>query len=239
MTNTQQELLQASKALFETWPNLQEVWSKPFKKAQQLNNQDYATLEQYLPELYKAELVYPSVNNLFRAFQLRPQDIKVVILGQDPYHNGHADGLAFSTTQDGNLPESLKNIFKLLKIEFGQDYQINAANGDLTAWHEQGVFLLNTRLTVLAKNPCAPMCDVWKEFISQTIKTVAQQSGVVFVLWGREAQKFKKFLNPEIHHIIETSHPSPLSVHRGFLKSNCFSQINEYLVQEGKQPINW
>lgn len=237
--NAEQELLHVSQNLFNTWPTLARAWSLPFKKAQQLHEQEFNTLEEYLPKLYSSEKVYPSVDNLFRAYELRPQDIKVVILGQDPYHNGHADGLAFSTTQNGNLPESLKNIFKLLRIEFGEDYKIKALNGDLTDWHKQGVFLLNTRLTVLAKNPCAPMCDVWKDFITETIKTIAQQSGVVFVLWGREAQKFKKFLNPEMHHIIETSHPSPLSVHRGFLKSNCFTRINDFLVQEGKVPIEW
>lgn len=188
-------------------------------------------------ELYQHNQVYPLAQDLLRVYQLAPEQVKVVILGQDPYHNGHADGLAFSS-RDVKTPASLRNIFKLIKMEYGDAHQLSVDGNDLTNWHEQGVFLLNTRLTVLKHIPLHPSCDIWEDLIITTLQVLAKQPNVVFVLWGRHAQKYKRYLHDQCH-IIESSHPSPLSARVDFFSSQCFTRINKALIEAGKEPICW
>jgi uracil-DNA glycosylase len=176
----------------------------------------------------------PSSNLIFKSLEVDPDDVKVVIVGQDPYPNSqHAMGLAFSVPAEvGVLPASLKNIYKELEADLG----IIRENGDLSAWLEQGVLLLNMSLTVLANESGSHSKIGWQVITQQIISDVAKR-GAVAVLWGREAQLMSKYFAIEDQFI--APHPSPLSVYRGFYGSKPFSKVNSRLVEKGLTPIKW
>lgn len=187
--------------------------------------------------------VFPLYTDRYRAFELTPLGkVKCVIIGQDPYHGeGQANGLAFSVNKGMKLPPSLNNIFKELQSEYPNKMPAAIeSEGDLSMWSEQGVLLLNAALTVCESAPLSHQNCGWEPLIQQVIATINSQcSGVVFVLWGKSAQRYKSFVDTEIHAVIEGVHPSPLSAHRGFFGSKPFSKINELLKNQGKSPIKW
>lgn len=182
--------------------------------------------------------VYPPKEKVFSAFKFfKPEDCKVVILGQDPYHGpNQANGLAFSVGKNEKIPPSLRNMFK----ELLQDLEIKSpSNGDLSPWAEQGVLLINAVFTVEAAKAGSHGQLGWQSISKQIIKELANNGCKVFILLGAWAQAFADDLNIENNIILKTSHPSPLSAHRGFLGSNIFSKCNEALRKIGQKPINW
>lgn len=188
-------------------------------------------------EKRQAGLVYPPAEEVFRAFESMDfADVRVVILGQDPYHGeGQAHGMAFSVPQGIPAPPSLKNIFKELKSDLG----IVATNPNLSAWAKQGVLLLNSVLTVDAGAAGSHQKLGWQRFTDHVIEHLSQaREGLVFILWGNYARSKKSLIDPHKHLVLEAGHPSPLSV-RHFLGSKPFSQTNIYLVEKGKPPISW
>ncbi|MDL1914249.1 MAG: uracil-DNA glycosylase [Bergeyella sp.] len=187
---------------------------------------------------YAEKKCFPPLNQIFRAIETCPfEEIKVVILGQDPYHNeGQANGLCFSVSDKVSAPPSLKNIFK----ELEQDVGIIKTSNELESWAKQGVLLLNASLTVEAHQPNSHKDLGWEKFTDFVIERVSEQKeNVVFVLWGSFAIKKTTLINPEKHCIITSAHPSPLSAHKGFLGSRPFSKINNYLLKHGKDEIDW
>lgn len=186
----------------------------------------------------QGKVIYPPADQIFTAFNLTAvADVKVVILGQDPYHGpGQAHGLSFSVPNHVvKIPPSLKNIYKELKTDL--DIPI-AATGDLTRWAEQGVLLLNAMLTVEAKNAGSHQKQGWEVFTDKVIQLLSEHcEGLVFVLWGAYAQKKAKFIDEGKHLVLKGIHPSPLSAHRGFFGSKPFSHINQYL--SAKNTIDW
>lgn len=181
--------------------------------------------------------VYPKKEDVFKAFQsVSFKDVKVVVLGQDPYHQeNQAMGLSFSVPKECKLPKSLVNIFKELKEDLG----IENKHGDLSAWAREGVLLLNTVLTVIESKPMSHAKIGWTNFTDSVLMELGRRKDpVVFVLWGKEAQK-KKSLIQSHHYFIESSHPSPLGAYRGFIGSKPFSKINNILSNLGKEPIDW
>lgn len=183
--------------------------------------------------------LFPSENEIFNAFSLTSFDnVKVVILGQDPYHGeGQAHGLAFSVREGIALPPSLKNIFKELTDDIGC---VDSKNGDLSSWAVQGVLLLNTLLSVRAGEPFSHKNKGWEEFTDEVIRTISmQKEHVVFILWGTPAQKKAVLIDENRHLILRAPHPSPLSSYRGFFGSKPFSKTNTYLREQGIVPIEW
>jgi len=184
--------------------------------------------------------IYPKGSDIFNAFQKTPFDqLKVVILGQDPYHGpGQAHGLSFSVQKGINPPPSLKNIFKELVKDI-PGFTI-PSHGDLSSWAEQGVLLLNATLTVRDSSPGSHQKKGWEEFTDKVIKTISEQKeGIVFILWGAFAQAKAELIDQTKHFIIKSPHPSPFSADRGFFGSKPFSKTNEILQKTGKTPINW
>ena len=190
---------------------------------------------------YKMKLqnvIYPNSADIYNSFKKTSyDDVKVVILGQDPYHEeGQANGLAFSVNNGVKMPPSLKNIFKELQDDIGGELRTNP---DLTDWAEQGVFLLNSSLTVIEGRPNS-MADIWNTFTDSINKLLnSKEKPIIFVLWGKNARNKKKLIDTNKHFIIESAHPSPLSAYRGFFGSKPFSKVNEYLISTGQVPINW
>ena len=183
-------------------------------------------------------VIYPSSKDRFRALNLTPfNNVKVVILGQDPYHNKkQANGLSFSVQKNIKIPPSLNNIYKELKNDMG--IKINNS-GDLSAWAKQGVLLLNTILSVEEGKANSHKNKGWEIFTSEIIKQISlQKIGIIFVLWGKNAQEKEKLISSK-HLILKAPHPSPLSSYRGFFGSKPFSKINKYLLKNGKKKINW
>ena len=182
--------------------------------------------------------IYPPKELVFKVFDLPLQDIKVVILGQDPYHNpGQACGLRFSVNDGVPLPKSLINIYKELYDDLGIT---PAKTGNLEKWFKQGIFLLNSVLTVEEYSPASHSNVGWQDFTDYIIETISQKNNnVVFVLWGSYARSKKTLIDSSRHKIIESPHPSPLSAYRGFFGSKVFSRINSYLEEVGKKPIDF
>lgn len=184
--------------------------------------------------------IYPPGPLIFNAFDLTPfQQVKVVILGQDPYHGrGQAHGLCFSVPDGITPPPSLKNIYKEIKDNY-PNYTL-PIGGNLTHWAQQGVFLLNAMLTVQASKPASHQKLGWQNFTDAVIQKLSQQrQGLIFLLWGKFAQNKANLINKEKHHILTSPHPSPFSAHSGFFGNRHFIQTNELLQQQGLQTINW
>ncbi len=217
-------------ALTGTWEKaLQEEFSKEY----------YRKLFLFVREEYKKGIVYPSSDEIFTAFHLTPLDkVKVVILGQDPYHNaGQAHGLCFSVKPQVDIPPSLVNIYQELHDDLGCKIP---NHGYLTSWAEQGVLMLNTVLTVQAHKPMSHRGVGWEEFTNAAIAKVNEQDRpIVFILWGKPAQEKEKMLTNPKHLVLKAPHPSPLSAYRGFFGSRPFSKANDFLVKNGAEPIDW
>ena len=190
-------------------------------------------------EYLSGKTIYPEAKNIFNAFNLCPlSNVKVVIIGQDPYHEPHqAHGLCFSVESGVDFPPSLVNIYKEIESDIGHK---SITNGDLSAWARQGVLLLNSTLTVPAHIAASHSGKGWETFTDAVIRTVNEtQKNVVYMLWGSFAQKKADFVNNQNNLILKSAHPSPLSAYRGFFGNHHFSRANEYLVQNGKAPIDW
>lgn len=190
-------------------------------------------------EKLQGKIIYPPGSLLFNAFNTTPFDkIKVVILGQDPYHGkGQAHGLCFSVQNGTQPPPSLMNIFKELQSDIGIDIP---DHGNLTHWAEQGVFLLNASLSVRAGEPMSHSKIGWAEFTDTVIKTISdKKKNIVFLLWGKFAQEKRILIDEKKHCILRSVHPSPLSAHAGFFGCKHFSKTNEYLISKGIDPIDW
>lgn len=202
------------------------------------NSEYFATLRKKINEEYAKNICFPPKKQIFRALELTPFDeVKVVILGQDPYHNDfQANGLCFSVSDMVPAPPSLKNIYK----ELESDLNIKKNTNDLASWALQGVLLLNTTLTVKAREANSHKDLGWEQFTDFIIKEIStHKENIVFVLWGAYAQKKSQLIDSQKHLIIKNAHPSPLSAHRGFLGSKPFSKINNYLSKHQKAIINW
>lgn len=199
----------------------------------------YRKLYTVVKEEYSTHAIFPSADDIFNAFHLTPlHDVKVVILGQDPYHNvGQAHGLCFSVKPDVDIPPSLVNIYKELHDDLGCDIP---NNGYLVKWAKQGVLMLNTVLTVRAHQANSHRGIGWEEFTDAAIKILNEQDRpIVYILWGAPAQRKKAMLNNPKHLILEAPHPSPLSAYRGFFGSKPFSKTNQFLTEHGLEPIDW
>lgn len=197
-------------------------------------------LELFLNVQYDAKkIIYPDLENYFKALDLVDiQDLKVVILGQDPYHGeSQAHGLSFSVQEGVRFPPSLKNIFKELKADLNIEMP---ESGDLTRWAEQGVLLLNSVLTVEKEKAASHQNQGWEEFTDKIISVINENCDhVVFILWGAYAQKKAAFVDRSKHLVLESAHPSPLSSYRGFFGSKPFSKANAWLREKGKKEIRW
>jgi uracil-DNA glycosylase len=210
-------------------PIIEEVASTP----------TYQKLREFLKEEYSAYTIFPTMENIWTAFQWTDyEDVKVVILGQDPYHGeGQAHGLSFSVQPQVKIPPSLRNIYKELEDDLG----ISPVNhGYLKFWAEQGVFLLNAVLTVRSGEANSHRGKGWEELTDFAIASLNErEEPIVFILWGASARKKQALIDTDKHYVITSAHPSPLSAHRGFLGSKPFSKTNELLEAFGQEPIDW
>ena len=208
---------------------LKEEFQKPYFKE----------LMNFVDKEYKNKTVYPYYPNIFNALKYTDYDnVKVVILGQDPYHGmGEAHGLSFSVLEGVNKPPSLKNIFKELKDDLGID---EPKNGNLSSWTKEGVMLLNSVLTVEKDKPASHQNHGWETFTDAVIRKINEKKKpVVFILWGSFAKSKKAIITNKIHCIIESAHPSPFSANKGFFGTKHFSRANDFLIKNGEKPINW
>jgi uracil-DNA glycosylase len=208
---------------------LQEEFDKPY----------FEELTRFVREEYANGTIYPAGKNIFRAFDKCPVDkLKVVIIGQDPYHGpGQANGLCFSVNDGVAFPPSLQNIFKEISSDIGTP---TPQSGNLDRWAEQGVLLLNAVLTVRAHQAASHAGKGWEQFTDAVVRIINQRKeGLVYMLWGSYAQRKGQIANPTRNLILKSVHPSPLSVYRGFFGCKHFSQANEYLVSRGQEPIIW
>ncbi len=220
-------------------PTLPPAWQALLKD--ELQKPYWRSLEQRLGAAYESGAVYPPAQQLFAAFERTPPAcVRAVILGQDPYHEpGQANGLAFSVSRGVKLPPSLQNIYKELEADLGVPA---AKSGDLTSWAQQGVFLLNTVLSVRAHAANSHKDFGWQSFTDAVIAALAElPQPVAFVLWGAQAQKKAALVekSPYPRLVLQSPHPSPLSAYRGFFGSRPFSQINAFLVSYGFSPVDW
>ena len=189
-------------------------------------------------ERQSGKSIYPSPQGVFKALRpTPPQEVKVVVVGQDPYHNpGQAHGLSFSVPEGVMAPPSLQNIFKELKSDVG----VNPTGTNLTPWANQGVLLLNSMLTVEKNKPGSHQKKGWEEFTDKVLQIVDKKSKhCVFILWGSYAQRKGDFIDSNKHLVLKSPHPSPLSAHRGFFGSKPFSQANSYLEKKNLEPVRW
>lgn len=208
---------------------LKDEWKMPY----------YILLRQFLKEEYSTKTVYPDMYDIFNALKYTPfKDVKAVIIGQDPYHGpGQAHGLCFSVKRGVDIPPSLKNIYKELNSDLGI---ISPNHGCLEDWAKQGVLMLNTVLTVRAGMAASHRGNGWERFTDHVIEKLNEkQTPVVFLLWGKPAAQKAKIITNPIHLKLEAPHPSPLSAHRGFFGCRHFSKTNQFLTQNGLDPINW
>ena len=218
-------------------PDIEESW--------QLSLQDefeadyFQSLKEFLKREVKTQTIYPPGKQIFAAFNLTPLTaVRVVILGQDPYHGaGQAHGLAFSVADGVTIPPSLKNIYKELHDDLGIPVP---ATGNLEKWAKQGVLLLNATLTVRASQPGSHQGKGWEIFTDQVIRTISDlRAGVVFLLWGRFAQEKSSLIDTSKHFVLKAAHPSPFSAHKGFLGCKHFSKTNDILRENGMGEIDW
>ncbi len=189
-------------------------------------------------EYLSGRTVFPAAKNIFNAFNLCPiDDVRVVIIGQDPYHEpGQAHGLCFSVLPPTPVPPSLVNIYKEIESDLGRP---SVTNGDLTHWARQGVLLLNATLTVAAHAAASHSGRGWEQFTDAVIRRIASRDNIVYMLWGSFAQRKAEFVDGTRNLILKSAHPSPLSAYRGFFGNHHFSRANEYLIAHGKRPIEW
>ena len=218
------------RSIAEDWKVLlQEEFEKPY----------FAELVDFVKSEYASTQVFPAARNIFRAFDKCPlEKLKVVIIGQDPYHDfNQAHGLCFSVQDGVRVPPSLENIYKELNRDLGKPIP---TSGNLTHWAEQGVLLLNATLTVEAHRAGSHQGKGWEELTDAAIQALNnQRENVVFMLWGSYAQRKGQFIDRRRHLVLTAVHPSPLSAYRGFIGCGHFSQANAYLQQHGQTPINW
>lgn len=208
---------------------LAEEWEKSY----------FAQLAEWVRGEYATRTIYPPAGRIFAAFDACPfEDVRVVILGQDPYHGaGQANGLSFSVNPGVAIPRSLINIYQELYNDLGVP---PAPSGDLSRWASQGVLLLNATLTVRAGEAGSHQGHGWEELTDAAVRALAEKrEGLVFILWGSYAQRKGAFIDRMRHCVISSPHPSPLSASRGFFGSRPFSRANDYLKSQGKEPINW
>jgi uracil-DNA glycosylase len=208
---------------------LQNEFEKPY----------FRELTDFVRQEYKTHTIYPPAPLIFNAFEHCSFDaVKVVILGQDPYHNpGQANGLAFSVADGVATPPSLQNIYKEISDEFGTPIP---ASGNLERWADQGVLLLNATLTVRARTPGSHQKKGWEEFTDAVIRLLSQEKQqLVFMLWGAYAQKKGAIIDESKHLVLQSAHPSPFAANRGFFGNNHFKKANEYLLQQGREGIVW
>lgn len=208
---------------------LQSEFEKPYFK----------TLTNFIKEEYRTQQIFPPANLIFNAFnKCLFHEVKVVIIGQDPYHNiDQANGLSFSVNDGVRIPPSLLNIYKEIKQDLGKTIP---NSGNLERWSHQGVLLLNATLTVRAHNAASHQRKGWEQFTDAVIDILSMEcNNIVFILWGNYAQQKGKSIDANRHLVLKSAHPSPLSAHRGFFGNKHFSITNEYLIEHGKQPIDW
>ncbi len=213
----------------EWWPFLQDEWQKPY----------FVELSKFVHEAYEHKTIFPPKDKVFSAFEVCDySDVKVVILGQDPYHELHqAHGMCFSVNPGIKIPPSLVNIYKELHDDVGC-YIPN--NGYLMPWAKQGVFLLNTVMTVEEGKANSHAGKGWEIFTDHTIQKINEKdSPVVFLLWGRNARNKASMIDTKKHLVLECAHPSPLSAYHGFFGCKHFSKTNTFLLEHGKEPIHW
>lgn len=199
----------------------------------------FGKLAAFLDQEFESEFVFPAKENIFSAFNLtKPEKIKAVILGQDPYHGmGQAHGLSFSVCKGVKIPPSLRNIFKELESDLGYP---PPHHGNLESWAKQGVFLLNSTLTVRKSQAGSHKKQGWEEFTDAVINYLSEErESLIFMLWGKQAQQKIKLIDPNKHHLLVANHPSPLSAYKGFFGCKHFSRTNEIIENEGGEPIQW
>jgi len=207
---------------------------------EEFNKEYFVNLTQFVKSEYLNSKVYPPAKFIFRSFDLTPFDqVKVVILGQDPYHgDGQANGLCFAVNGGVRLPPSVQNIYKEIEADLGK--QTSYPHGDLEEWAKQGVLLLNATLTVKAGSAGSHQKKGWEQFTDSVIKTLSdQKSNLVFILWGNYAKTKGQIIDRTKHLCLESAHPSPFSAYSGFFGSKPFSKCNQYLVDHAIQPITW
>ncbi len=217
--------------------NIEESWKQ--RLVAEFEKPYFAQLVQFVRQEYAAGPCFPPGSKIFNAFAQTPfERVKVVIIGQDPYHEpGQAHGLCFSVREGTPFPPSLKNIFLEIENETGAPVP---QSGDLTRWARQGVFLLNTCLSVRAHQAFSHSNKGWEQFTDAVISLLNQQrNGLVFILWGAPAGRKAALIDASRHLILRSAHPSPLSAFRGFFGNNHFNLCNQYLIQHGQQPIQW
>lgn len=205
----------------------------------ELHKNYFIKLQTYLNNVYKTKTIFPPYDNIFRAFNLLPLiKVKVVIIGQDPYHGlNQANGLAFSVSEKSKIPPSLKNIYKELIDDIGCEYP---ENGNLEKWAREGILLINSVLTVEEMQANSHQKLGWEKFTDTIISKLSDEyENLVFILWGAAAQNKEALIDRNKHFIIKSSHPSPLSAYRGFFGSKPFSKTNSYLIAHSLEPINW
>lgn len=213
-------------------------WKEKLKR--EFDKSYFKELATFVKEEYAKTTVFPHPKNVFKAFELTPFDkVRVVILGQDPYHGPHqAHGLSFSVVKGVSNPPSLQNIFKELQTDLGGS--VTGRGGDLSRWAEQGVLLLNATLTVRAGVANSHQGKGWEHFTDAVIRALSdEREGLVFILWGNYAKKKGAHIDRTKHLVIESAHPSPLSAYNGFFGSKPFSKTNTYLESRGESPITW
>ncbi|HLN71698.1 MAG: uracil-DNA glycosylase [Methylococcaceae bacterium] len=216
---------------------IEESWKKQLKD--EFDKPYFIKLTEFVKEEYATRTIYPPAKLIFNAFEQCPFDkVKVVILGQDPYHGpGQAHGLCFSVNDGVDFPPSLRNIFKEVNADTGAPIP---KSGNLERWARQGVLLLNATLTVRAGEAGSHQKKGWEIFTDAAIHKVAENlQNVVFILWGNYAISKSSFIDPSKHLILTSVHPSPLSASRGFFGNKQFSRANQYLEEHGKEPIKW
>lgn len=217
--------------------NIEASWGARLQE--QFDAPYFQTLTEFVREEYAKGPCYPPGREIFNAFNLCPFDkVKVVIIGQDPYHGpGQAEGLCFSVKEGVKMPPSLVNIFREVQADTGSPLP---PNGSLRRWAEQGVMLLNATLTVRAHQAASHQKHGWEEFTDAVIRCLAEERDhLVFILWGSSAQQKGRVIDRERHLVLSSAHPSPLSAYHGFFGNHHFTRCNDYLVRHGEQPIVW
>ena len=216
---------------------IEESWRRAL--ADEFDKEYFVKLTDFVRGEYMAgKQIFPAAKNIFNAFNLCPFDsVRVVIIGQDPYHEpGQAHGLCFSVPDGITPPPSLVNIYREIETDLGRPSQ---THGDLSAWARQGVLLLNSTLTVAAHLAASHAGRGWEQFTDAVIRATARRTGLVYMLWGSYAQKKAEFVDASQNLVLKCAHPSPLSAYRGFFGCRHFSRANEYLVAHGEKPIEW